>query len=318
MILLLLSQITMSCQVLNPRESYYSVGLLGEDEPLLVAITYKNTGDSTIYLAAWPYGFVGAVLGSPCIIAQDAKGNEIPWTSPVRALYVPTEPLPHKTMGIYLHPGESLISVDNVLEFLDIRKAHPPITLLGVKYSGIYAGKPLCEICWDGSAEAYLTNPFVFSLDTAKPSEEEFYRTNALAWSRHISDSITAATAFSPEEKFRLRMAIGYRSCKRILAIEEAAPYAYYFLLYLLVSNYWTMNPSVLGYTPYALLDSLRAEFPDHPYLSDEYWWWLPRIIDYKIEYSESCLKNPKYSRYSDIFISAHEWHNLMKKEGRE
>ncbi len=313
MIFLLLSQITMSCQVLNPRESYYSVGLLWEDEPVLVAVTYKNTGDSTLYLAAWPYGFIGGDLEFVHFIAKDASGNEIPWTTPIRVLYVP-DSLPYKIAGIYLHPGESLISVGNALEFMDLRKAHPPFTLLGVRYSGTYEGEPLCQICWDGSVEAFLKTPLVFSLDTARVPEREFYRTNALAWSRHIGDSIKAATTFSSEEKFRLRMEIGYRSCKRMLAIREAAPYAYYFLLYLLISNYWARNPSVLGYTPYALLDSLRAKFPDHPYLSDEYWWWLPRIIEYEIGKGER-VKESKYAQY---YITKEEWHQLMKKEGRE
>ena len=63
-------------------------------------------------------------------------------------------------------------------------------------------------------------------------------------------------------EKRTVKQQIDYtfELCSTLLV--ENPPAAYY----LLTHGYWYQ------------IDTLRTLFPNHPYLSEEYWWWLPQV----------------------------------------
>ena len=245
--LLLFSQINLGFKVLNPKESYGA-------EPIIIAVIFKNTEDTVIKIPGSPvYPNLGGMLwlgGEPLAIKiTDAQGQPVPvapWFFESHAVWPP--PIsPRVKSGIAIPPGCSLIVVDDLRDHYRLKPEGSPYTLWGAEFNG---AQTFCLPYMNLKVEARLDPPFVFQITEPYGG---LYLT-----------SVDEGVKMLVEKGGEGMRQYYFEKCKRLYA--ENPPAGYCLSVPLQRNDYSD------------LIDTLRSLFPNHPYLSDEYWWWLPQI----------------------------------------
>jgi len=244
MIVLILSQITIRLEVLNPKESYGA-------EPIMVAVIYKNVSDTVIRIPSptkYPYMtemvFGRQVYGAPLVFnLTDNQGRLLAPSYRFTEFYGRPPRIDSVVRnGFLLMPGESLVVPGDLQDLYSFKPEDSPYTLWGVEFKG----EKSYTLPWrDVHLKANLEPSFTFRITERNELGLGWKTIMTIVWEKRTVKQQTDYT---------------FKLCSTLLV--ENPPAAYY----LLTHGYWYQ------------LDTLRTLFPNHPYLSDEYWWWLPRI----------------------------------------
>jgi|GEM_PF-6503796 len=269
LIFLIASDLSLNMWVANPKPVYM------RGEAIYAFLIYKNVGDDSLYLAASRIGDHDALEGPRYLVrfnALDKDGKPVRRGSPLQFYWRPPNPPPDYVSGVWLHPGDSFISLADISGFLALRPDKGPFTLLGFIYGGSVL-RLTCRCCYQDSLTFILPQPFVFSV-----SEEEAPDSLRSCWAMDGAPPGPAKEAYDRavirkgEERNYYEANMSYTL--DLLRNRPTSPHTLRWL--------WTFVPSVSKYklpgiTPSFVLDSLRKACPGSYYLSDEFWRWMIR-----------------------------------------